>query len=424
MARRRGFLAEVNRQIQIAERNQRQRQVAQYREQQAALKRAESAQRAYERAQAAAARATERERVEAERAAQIAFQEAQQALVSAQNAELADTYSQIDGLLAWTLELDDFVDLESLRQGKPEHPRFALPGDLATSLEPLPPLVYPPEPVYTEPQARTGLFANAKKHEANVARARAEHDAAMRQWYENATQMHANYVAEVDRRAALETDRQRRIAQLRARYDAECAQREADAAAADEELTKLINDLAFDVPSAIEEYVGIVMSNSVYPEAFPVTTEHSFDLPARELTLTVTVPAPSEIPTVKEYKFVKTSGEITSTNLTIKDQKERYASAVWQTAVRSLHEIFEADRAGRIHSIALIVRAQALSAATGNVETVPLVVVGASRETFLSFDLANVVPHATLTHLGAALSRSPLELTPAAAGRGVRAREQ
>lgn len=424
MARRRGFLAEVNRQIQIAERNQRQRQVTQYREQQAALKRAESAQRAYERAQANAARATERERAEAERAARIAFQEAQQALVSAQNAELADTYSQIDGLLAWTLEFDDFVDLESLRQGKPEHPRFTLPADLATSLEPLPPLVYPPQPVYTEPQARTGLFANAKKHEANVARARAEHDAAMRQWHEYATQMHDSYVAEVDRRAALEADRQRRTAELRARYDAECAQREADAAAADEELARLINDLAFDVPTAIEEYVGIVLSNSVYPEAFPVTTEHSFDLPTRELTLTVTVPAPSEIPTVKEYKFVKTSGEITSTTLTIKDQKERYASAVWQTGVRSLHEIFEADRAGKIHSIALTVRTKALSAATGHLEAVPLVIVGASRETFLGFDLANVVPHATLTHLGAALSRSPLDLTPAAAGRGVRAREQ
>ncbi len=61
-----------------------------------------------------------------------------------------------------------------------------------------------------------------------------------------------------------------------------------------------------------------------------------------------------------------------------------------------------------------------IAPATGLPETVPLVVVAADRETFSEFDLANVVPHATLTHLGAALSKSPFDLTPADTGRGVR----
>ena len=39
-----------------------------------------------------------------------------------------------------------------------------------------------------------------------------------------------------------------------------------------------------------------------------------------------------------------------------------------------------------------------------------------------NFDLANVVPHATLTHLGAALSKSPFDLTPADSSAGVRVR--
>jgi restriction system protein len=51
---------------------------------------------------------------------------------------------------------------------------------------------------------------------------------------------------------------------------------------------------------------------------------------------------------------------------------------------------------------------------------VPLVVVAADRETFNKFDLSNVVPKATLEHLGAALSKSPFDLTPADTSLGVR----
>ena len=47
--------------------------------------------------------------------------------------------------------------------------------------------------------------------------------------------------------------------------------------------------------------------------------------------------------------------------------------------LRTLHEIFEADRIGRIHSISLTVDTEPLDAATGNLVTAPLVVVAADR---------------------------------------------
>jgi restriction system protein len=93
-------------------------------------------------------------------------------------------------------------------------------------------------------------------------------------------------------------------------------------------------------------------------------------------------------------------------------------------AVRTLHEVFEADRAGKIHSIALTVGVDRVAPATGLPETVPLVLVAADRETFTGFDLANVMPWATLDHLGAALSKSPFDLSPADTSRGVRQRGQ
>jgi len=155
-----------------------------------------------------------------------------------------------------------------------------------------------------------------------------------------------------------------------------------------------------------------------------VSHDHEFDLSSRELRLTVTVPPPSGVPSVKEYKYVKAKDEITATLLPLKARKDRYAGAVHQVAVRCLHEIFEADRGGKIHSIALTLGTEASSPATGLAETIPPVIVAADRKTFSRFDLTSVVPRATLDHLGAAVSRSPFGLTPADTSHGVRARRQ
>ncbi|MEV6197548.1 hypothetical protein AB0M19_34735 [Streptomyces sp. NPDC051920] len=121
---------------------------------------------------------------------------------------------------------------------------------------------------------------------------------------------------------------------------------------------------------------------------------------------------------------MKTKDEITATRLPVREQKERYANAVWQVAVRSLHEVFEADRAGKIHSIALTVGVNTIDPATGRPATVPLAVVAADRETFSGFDLARVVPQATLERFGAALSKSPFDLAAADTSRGIRVRGQ
>jgi restriction system protein len=305
-----------------------------------------------------------------------------------------------------------------------QHPPFD-PGSLATPVPPMPQLIYPPEPVYQEPIAPTGLssaFGGKKRHEETVAQARVDFAVTHRGWHEHCTRMHAEYSAEFTRRQQAEHERVRRLHEAQAVYQGQCHQREVEAEAQNHTLTKFINDLAFDVESAIQDYVSVVLSNSVYPEAFPISYDHRFDIGSRELTLTVTVPGPSKLPAVREYRYVKAKDEILPIALPVRERKERYAGAVWQVALRTLHEIFEADRAGKISSVALTVDTSHVAPATGRPEKVPLVVVAADRQTFITFDLAQVVPHATLTHMGAALSQSPLDLTPADTRAGVRVR--
>jgi len=426
VAKRRGFFAELNYQAQQAEKRRLQQEAAVVRARAAAVRSAEKARRAAERAHAAAARASEAQRKAAAKAAARLHVESRLAEVAELNAGLAATLAEIDGLLAATLVIDDFVDLEALKVTAVEHPGFD-PGHLATPTPPLSELVYPPEPVFVAPPAPSGMsavFGGKKKHQAALVEARAKHEEALEGWNEQNTRRYNDYVARQEEWKQAEARRMEKLAQAEASYREECRQREADAKARNEELSRLVNDLAFDVPAAIEEYVGIVLSNSVYPDAFPVSHDHEFDLASRELTLLVTVPEPSTVPSVKEYRYVRTKDEITSAALPLRAQKERYASAVWQVAVRTLHEVFEADRAGKIHSLALTVAVERTAPATGLLERAPLVEVAADRETFAKFDLANVVPEATLEHLGAAMSKSPFDLAPADTRTGVRVRNQ
>jgi restriction system protein len=422
MARKRGLFAELQHLNQQAAKQRRQQEATAFRAHAAAQREAERSLHAAQRARAAAVAADARERDRLEKEAARLHVESRMAEVESLNAELGQSREEIDGILAGALAVDDYVDLEALKVKKVAHPPFQ-PGPIGVPAPTLTEPVYLPQPVYREPSAPGGLFGAKKKHAELIAQARSDYERTHREWHNRNTSIYSTHVAAVRRREEAERQRLAQLLAAEARYRAECQQREADAEAHNLAVAKLISDLAFDVESAIHEYVGIVLSNSVYPEAFPVDYDHRFDLATRELHLMVAVPSPSAVSVVKEYKYIKAKDEITSTVLPVKAQKDRYTGAVTQVALRTLHEIFEADRGGKIHSIALTVGTEALSPATGLRETVPLVIVAGERETFSRFDLSNVVPQATLEHLGAAVSRSPFDLAPADTSRGVRVRK-
>jgi restriction system protein len=86
--------------------------------------------------------------------------------------------------------------------------------------------------------------------------------------------------------------------------------------------------------------------------------------------------------------------------------------------------VFEADRAGHIETIALTVSSDATDPATGRDKRNDFVAVAAERASFTTFDLHNIVPEATLRHLGASMSKSPFDLVSVDSTRGVRAAER
>jgi restriction system protein len=421
MGRRRGFFAEMQYQAAKAQK-ERARQAA------AAERERVRLEREVHRAQAAAvlarermARADAQALAQAEREAKRLHVEAQQSKVESLNANLREVFASIDSVLESTLAVDDYVDLERLRRVA-QHPEFQSPYQLVPP--PPAPIVAPPEPCYQPPVPPTGISAvfAKKKHAAATAAAQALFAQAHMSWQAAVAQIPQRQLAATQQHQAAESERLRKLADDRRRYDAECDERQRVVDAANERLDDLINRFAASEPDAVEEYIGIVFGNSIYPEVIAANSDidFSYDAELGELSITLVFPPPEAIPATKTFRYVRASDEIVETKLTQKDVTTRYVNLVDNMTLRTVHEVWESDRLGKIGSISLVGGVNHVDPAVGKDVFVPLVALAVSRDDFLEIDLSRITPSETLKHLRAVVSKAPHRLTPIGDMKGVR----
>lgn len=409
---RRGFFAELNRQTKIAARNAARSQREAERNLNANTRRREQAQREGEKARKKDVKEQDARNKQLEKEAASAYVASREADVEERNLLLNEAYSEIDSLLESTLSVDDYVDLDSLRLVA-LHPPFDRP-ELESPISPPKLPIFPDEPVMNIPAPPSGLSAlfGKKKYSQGLETAKTVHKAVIEEWKRELKRLEGAHQKAVEEHASKELQRRSLLDEEQARYAEECKVRDEEVAQNNMAVDKLAADLGYGVVEAVEEYVSIVLSNSVYPDHFPVSSDYAFDPENAELRLSVLIPAPDQISSVKAYKYNKSSNEVTETSLTQKACKDRYASATHQVALRTLHEIFEADRRGIIQTISLEVGTQTINPATGLEAYIPFIAVGSERSAFMEFDLSSVVPIATLNHLGAAISKNPHGLVP------------
>jgi restriction system protein len=357
MARRRGLMASLAQIQRDAARAEAQRRRAHAASQRAAVQ----ARVRYERAAAADER--ERKRL---------YAESRTAEVAAMNAELADTLAALDGVLAATVDVDNYFDLDQLRN----------PTDLGRLAIPEPP---PPEASFL-PAPLSGLsrmLGSGARHEEQLRAGRAR--------YQQACAEHA--AREGARRAAL-------------------AQAQADNRQRAQDVEALRRDLTAAVPQAVVTYIDLVLNASPYPDGFPAHWRLAFVPESRQLVIEYDLPSIDVVPAVKAYRYVKASDTINETARPQTHVKTQYTSVIAQTALRVVDEVFEADRAGHIDAVVLNGMVDTTDSATGRSIRPCLLTLRTTRETFRELDLRHVDPAACLRHLGAGVSRNPEELAP------------
>ncbi len=339
--------------------------------------------------------------------------------VDAENAARSAQFAAIDSILAAAVDAQPFRIADFITPA--EHPPFD-PGGLDKPTPKPKRQAAPPEPVYEAPPPLSGLskMFGKKQHleaeEAAKAKWRDEHAA----WTKLTTKTipARNRAAEAQHEAD-ENERRARLAEARAKYDEECAEREETALANTKSLEEFAARVKRNDAAAVQEFIDGILESSHFPDAFQGSFETAYDNESHEATVNLYVPAPDSMPKIKSQKVTSTN-ELRDTVCSQTEQRNRYNNAVAATAIRVLHQLFSAEPAGIIETVSLMVGTETIDPATGQEKLFRFVAAAAAREDFAQLNLSNVEPSQTLIHLGAVVSKNAFALKPISDIRGIR----
>jgi restriction system protein len=324
--------------------------------------------------------------VERQREHRRLYVEARTADAAAANADLRARMSDLDALLLSTLDVDDHIDLDRFK--KPVAVPPFDPGPLGRPL---------PEPSWDSyrPASPTGLgkiLGGDRLHQQQTTAARQAYQQARERWVEAETrrlrQLHA-------REQAYEDSRRKYAAKIIA-YNAEVDRFAAAVAGKD--------------PSSVVEYFAMVLGNSVYPDDFPQHFRLAYLPKQRHLLVEYHLPPVEVIPVVKEYRYDRVRDDLAAIPRDPMEIRRRYTEIIAQVALRTIHEIVEADRGALVARVLFNGIVDTIDRRTGQFVRPCLVSVRTDRETFAAIKLRRVDPIACLKHLQAGLSGLPDEL--------------
>ena len=294
---------------------------------------------------------------------------ARTAAVDEKNADLASKTHNLENLLQGALDRDSFIDLDSLKK-TPRVSTFERNNPERNS--------YLPQP----PSGLASLMPWKKK--------------AYERQYEAGE-------------AKFGEDRHEYMEALHA-HQSKVDQDQEEVDAHNQEIERYKQDFAAGNPTAIAEYFELVLEKSAYPAGFLKETEVAFAPDTETLRIDFALPAIDIIPRTKAYAYDRFRDEITETKIPRKQRARLYALVLARISLRTLHEIFTADRSNAIDSIVFEGYVDGMNPSTGQAGRFCLVALKITRQQFDSLDLRQVEPRACLQGLNARLSGKPDQL--------------
>ncbi len=329
---------------------------------------------------------------EAEKAARAQYIEDREDEAEMQNREVAERLAELSQILPATLSIDDTISFDSLRIVQAPPP-FVLPPAIATGAEP------PRRETYIVKVGEPTMFAKlipgfSKRHASALANAEAKFQADYAEWQSQ----------EASRLAKIEDARSAYAREVKA-LNAKIDQRNA-------EVDTFKASYFAAEPDAIVAYNTMVLERSAYPEGFPQGFSLAFAAASKQLVVEYELPAPSIVPELSEFKYVKARDAIEAKPRKGADLKSIYQDVIASVALRTIHEIFEADQANTIETCCFNGYVHTVDPATGHDIQPHLISVRTTKEAFNAINLARVDKATCLRNLGAQVSRHASEAQP------------
>jgi restriction system protein len=163
---------------------------------------------------------------------------------------------------------------------------------------------------------------------------------------------------------------------------------------------------------AVRAYHAMAIEQSSYPDGWPHQFRVAYDPGAKQLVLDYELPTVDVVPTVAEYRFIKTKDVIEEKPRKPAEVKELYREIVAAIALRCTSESFAADAGNHLDVFTFSGYVNTVDPATGNPTRPYLISLRVTKERFSAITLDRVDTRACLRNLGAHVSPQPAELLP------------
>jgi restriction system protein len=210
-----------------------------------------------------------------------------------------------------------------------------------------------------------------------------------------------------------EDRRVRHLQVAREAHDQRVKALEAEVREHNAEVDELESSFRAGVPDAVEEYFAEVLALSEYPDGVPHDYQVAYRQEPRELVVEYRLPPAEVIPRERDFRYVKTRGEIEQLPRPAKEIKDLYASVIDQIALRTIWECFAVPEGhDLVDAVVFNGIVPATNRATGQAEELHLISAPASRDTFADLVLDQLDPASCLKYLKAIVSPHPYDLEP------------
>jgi restriction system protein len=164
--------------------------------------------------------------------------------------------------------------------------------------------------------------------------------------------------------------------------------------------------------AGIERYCQTVLQNSTYPSGISADSDTMFEESSKTFVVNFWLPSPTDVPRVAEYKFVAATKSIKEVAMKKDQHQSLYDELIHQIALRTIHEVIEADYAGGIQAVVFNGLVRGVDTKTGKDFSSCIITCEASRAVFEEFDLSRVKPMECIRGLKGITAGPLAELAP------------
>jgi restriction system protein len=326
---------------------------------------------------------------EIERSTRVQQLESHQQQAARQNTELHSTINTLRTLLTSAMAAKTSFSFEDLKV-KPTPMMFSAGGLAEREASPEHDAFMPP----ALKGAATLLPGAKRKHAEEVEAAEARFQAAVREHEQR------------------EVECQAKLAAAKAEFDAKVAEATDVTQQQHADVDELERRFEAGDPEAVCEYLSAALRRMSAPYEELREPRVAFSPQSRQLVIELELPTFDQMPTAREYRYVKARDEIAATVMPATERKRLYSSMIAQVALLSINTAFEADTHDAVETIIVNGHVQTVDKRTGQEIHPCLITVRTTRDRFSDINLERVDPAECLKGLNASVSRSPSDLVP------------